>query len=180
MDCNVNAVTLVAPTRKELFSHKTHSPVFANQGIQCTDCHTFAVKTTPSDPTGAEVKKGFLAAPNGICHHCHLGKISMPVTNQCNLCHKDTKEIMPKSHSQNWLFRHGHIAEMDSDSCLQCHSPKTCTQCHTQRDTMKPSVHRPGFRVFHSIEARGNPQSCTVCHSNTSFCLQCHTKGMKQ
>ncbi|MBK9294992.1 MAG: hypothetical protein IPM57_11235 [Oligoflexia bacterium] len=175
---NANAADLAKPLNL-LFSHKAHQNAFNKTEISCTKCHNFSVKPKGSDPLAEGVPSGLLKVSRKVCHECHMGKISLPRPNQCTLCHKNVEKLMPESHKKNWAKRHGHIAQLNSDACKDCHTDKTCTQCHTQRDTLKPNVHRPNFRLTHSIEARANPQSCVVCHANTSSCTQCHTRGLR-
>lgn len=169
---------LVKPLN-QLFTHKAHQKAFKKTEVSCTNCHSFATKPEGNDPLSEGVPKGLIKADRKVCHECHMGKISLPRPNQCTLCHKNVNKLMPDSHKQNWKYRHGKIAQSNSEACKDCHNDKTCTQCHTQRDTLKPAVHRPNFRLTHSIEARANPQSCVTCHANTSSCTQCHTRGLR-
>lgn len=187
----ITAETVAAPNYKpshppqfvqkwpELFNHKKHLEKFKQMGVSCTECHTFSVKANTSDPLLPGVSKGYLIPDKKICHDCHLGKINIPRSNECVLCHTNTHDLMPESHKLNWKSRHGTFAEMDRDSCRECHSDKNCTQCHVQRDTSKPQVHRPNFRISHSIEARMNPQKCVTCHTTVNSCVMCHTRGIK-
>ena len=171
-------VDLIKPLHL-LFSHKAHENLFEKTDTSCTTCHTFSIKAVSGDPLDPGVPSGLLKVKKNVCHECHMGKVSVPRPNQCTLCHSHVEKLIPDSHKLNWKSRHGTFAQADPDSCKECHGVRSCTQCHTQRDNLKPAVHRPNFRLTHSIEARANPQSCVVCHSNTSYCLQCHTKGMK-
>lgn len=171
-------VQFVKPWPK-IFDHSKHSEKFKSMNISCSECHTFSVKSAASDPLSPGVPKGFLKPDRKICHDCHLGKVNLPRSNECTLCHTNTHDIMPDSHNLNWKKRHGTFAQMDRDSCRECHSEKTCSQCHSQRDISKPQVHRPNFRISHSIEARANPQKCVTCHTTINTCVQCHTKGVK-
>lgn len=168
-----------AKPMKDLFSHRIHSEGFKKVGISCVDCHNFAVKAVDADPLGPGVEKGLIAPNRKTCHQCHLGTVTLARPNQCVLCHRNTEQIKPSSHKQNWRFRHGKFAQADMDSCKECHTDRSCTACHTQRDSLKPMVHRPNFRLTHSIEARANPASCVVCHSTTTSCVQCHTSGVQ-
>lgn len=163
----------------QLFNHKNHRTVFSKNGVACTDCHTFSIKSQSFDPLSPNVGGGNLKPNRKTCHECHLDKVDMPRPNQCTLCHLNVQKLAPENHKLSWKQRHGRFAQIDSDSCKQCHTDtQTCTQCHTQRNTLKPSVHRPNFRMMHSIEARSNPASCVTCHSTTSTCLQCHKGGL--
>lgn len=167
---------LVTPL-KELFHHKAHQESFAKNGVSCTDCHTFSVKTQTSDPLAAKVPAGLLRPDRMVCHQCHLQAVKTAAQNQCALCHGQKGGVMPESHHLNWKLRHGRMAQQNPESCAECHKEAGCGDCHTQRDTLKPSVHRPNFRYTHSIEARAKPQSCTACHSTSTMCINCHSQG---
>ncbi|HPI40017.1 MAG TPA: cytochrome c3 family protein [Pseudobdellovibrionaceae bacterium] len=164
---------------KDLFSHKNHLESFKKTGISCTNCHSFSLKSNPSDPLAPGVPKGLIKPSPKICHECHHGKVQLPRPSQCTLCHISPKLLEPKNHKMNWSKRHGLFAQSDSDSCLQCHSQNNCTECHQQKNKLKPKVHKANFRSFHSIEARSNPQSCVACHSTSNTCTNCHTRGFK-
>ena len=43
----------------EIFDHKKHMTRFREMNVSCTECHTFSVKTTSSDPLNEGVKKDF-------------------------------------------------------------------------------------------------------------------------
>lgn len=159
---------------KTLFSHQKHMKKFDELGLTCADCHTFLIKSEKKGPLGRPVKEHFALGPSGICHQCHLGKLSFPRPNQCTLCHSNSQILKPKNHLISWKERHGKIAQMDRDACAKCHTPQTCDRCHTKLDTMNPNVHRANFRLNHSVEARMNPQSCITCHREGSFCYDCH------
>lgn len=169
--------TFVKPI-PDLFVHKSHLEAFRQSGIACADCHSFSIKTNTSDPTSSGVGEGYLRVDRSVCHQCHLGKVNVPRSNQCILCHRDPQFLAPASHHRNWRQRHGQQALQDPDSCLACHNQKTCSECHSQRNPSKPIVHRANFRLTHSIEARANPQSCATCHASLNTCIQCHTKGL--
>ncbi|OFZ22529.1 MAG: hypothetical protein A2X94_02700 [Bdellovibrionales bacterium GWB1_55_8] len=169
---------LVKP-RDKLFSHKSHLKPFESLGVSCTDCHTFSIKPEETGPMGRQVKEKLLKPAQGICHSCHLGKITIARRQQCTLCHADTGALQPESHFQNWKTRHGKLSQQDSDSCSACHVPRDCTSCHNKQNRLDPQVHRPNFRVSHSIDARAEPQSCTQCHRRASFCMDCHTGRRK-
>lgn len=165
---------LVKP-RKQLFDHAKHSKHFDSMAIQCTDCHNFAIKPEISGPTSKPVKEAPLKPGPGICHQCHLGKVSVPLRKNCLLCHADLSVIKPQDHFNSWKLRHGKISQMDKDVCTACHSPQDCSSCHAKQNTLNPMVHRPNFRMSHSIQARSEPSACTTCHKSPAFCLDCHT-----
>jgi len=168
---------LVKPM-KELFNHRSHVSSFKKSGVSCVDCHSFSVKAVGKDPLGEPVKSGFIAASPSRCHACHMNKINLPAPNQCVMCHRDVVKLQPEDHFHSWMNRHGRIAQMDSNRCVQCHSKSSCSECHTQKNLNKPAVHLANFRLFHSIEARANPQSCVACHSSAqNSCVRCHSTG---
>jgi hypothetical protein len=169
---------LVQPL-KTLFNHKAHTGGFQKLGIRCTDCHTFAVKPRESGPVGSQVPAGFLKPSRQICHQCHLGHVAVARPNQCLLCHLNTDAIKPEDHLLGWRIRHGRMAQMDRQSCAECHTTSSCNQCHAKVDVLNPQVHAPNYRLMHSIHARANPQSCVQCHKSVSFCKDCHSGASK-
>lgn len=166
---------LVAPL-KTLFSHERHLDAFKRMDRACTSCHSFSIQSQEKGPTAEPVPSGLLKAPVKSCHECHVEKIALARPNQCVICHGSTKKIQPKDHEMAWKERHGRMAQLDSEGCRKCHTPVSCDRCHAQRDSMNPNVHPGNFRLFHSIQARGNPASCLTCHRSQQFCLDCHTK----
>lgn len=164
---------LVSPLKK-LFSHQKHEKTFHEMKVSCVDCHTFSVKSKRKGPLGKGVQGKLLTPPKQICHQCHREKIEVPRPNQCSLCHAHQKQLQPESHYVNWTKRHGHHAQLDSQSCASCHKKSSCTECHIHRDHLNKKVHRGNFKMFHSVQARSNPRSCTMCHRATSFCIDCH------
>ena len=162
---------------RELFVHSKHKEAFGKLGVRCTDCHTFAIKPKESGPVGPAVPSQFLQPPARICHQCHLGKVALARPNQCILCHANTQSLMPEDHLLSWRIRHGKMAQLDRQSCNQCHTTSSCSTCHLKNDTMNPVVHPPNFRLTHSIRVRADPQSCIMCHKSASFCKDCHTGG---
>lgn len=166
---------IVARPLRSLFSHRKHEEAFRKNSASCTDCHDFSVKPVDGGPLAHAVQSGFLSAPKGVCHQCHLGRVSLPAPNQCMLCHENTRSLMPADHHLNWRERHGKFAQLDRDSCRSCHTPETCSRCHSNQDPLRPVVHPGNFRRFHSIEARAKPQSCIECHRSQAFCVDCHS-----
>ncbi len=177
----VQAVSTPLVNLGTVFSHKDHRNAFEKMKVQCTDCHSFAVKPdstkTLTGPLAPPVESGYLNPPKMICHRCHIDRVTQPRPNPCLLCHTDMEKIKPADHRLSWIKRHGSFAQMDRDTCSQCHSPSTCSKCHLQKDSMKPVVHPPNFRLTHSVVARSNPQSCTTCHRSQTFCRDCHKGG---
>lgn len=164
---------------KTLFDHKKHRNPFNKSSTSCTDCHTFSVKAPSSDPLAAKVPSGYLQPNKKVCHECHLAKVSLARVNQCSLCHAQPEKLIPENHKLAWKKRHGHVAQMEPESCHACHkdNQNSCNNCHTQKNTLKPIVHRANFRMTHAIEARGNPARCTTCHTSSQFCSRCHESG---
>ena len=171
---NKKKVVLLAPL-KTLFSHNKHLEHFKNLNVSCTDCHSFSIKSIIKGPLAKPVNIKALSPNKKICHECHLGQVSVPRRSQCTLCHKSVVDLKPKDHLLSWNKRHGIKAQMDSDSCRQCHMQNECSTCHLQRDNMSPKVHKGNFKYVHSIVARANPQKCIKCHQSKSFCNDCHT-----
>lgn len=169
-----NTKALLNQPLKTLFSHPKHSSTFKQFGVQCTDCHRFSVKPEEAGVLSEPVPSGYLESSKQVCHQCHIAKLTLPAANQCTLCHRQTEELKPEDHKLSWTKRHGKMAQMNRDSCVQCHSPTSCDQCHSRRDTLNASVHPGNFKMFHSIQARARPQSCMECHKSSSFCISCH------
>jgi len=157
-----------------LFSHKKHAESFSDMKISCKDCHNFSIKPTEKGPLGALIEDPAIKPARQLCHQCHQGKVMVPTPNRCTLCHLPSKDLKPDDHFISWKNRHGQMAQMDSDSCKNCHSKNDCSDCHLQRNGHSVRVHRGGFRFTHSMEARLNPNKCTTCHQSTGFCLDCH------
>lgn len=164
---------LVKP-RKDLFNHAKHLKHFEKLQVNCWDCHTFSVKPEKVGPTSG-VKEKLTLPVDGICHQCHLGKVQMPVRNQCSLCHEDKSALKPADHFNSWRARHGKMAMNDRDACAACHQTNECTTCHFKQNTVMPVVHRANFRMSHSIQARQDPESCIMCHKTANFCIDCHS-----
>ena len=161
---------------KELFSHKRHEDAFNKAQLNCTECHSFAVKSRSFDPLAANIPSGHLKVSPQVCHKCHLGKVEFPRVNQCTLCHSKPEQLKPKSHNLAWQARHGKEARIKPDSCRTCHqeNQNSCLNCHSQKNSLKPTVHRPNYRMTHSIEARSNPAKCINCHGSINTCVKCH------
>lgn len=170
--------TLVLPL-KELFSHGKHAEGFSRLNVSCTDCHDFSIRAKTPGPLSDPVRAGLLHPKRSVCHDCHNGRLTLPRPNQCLLCHAQTDALKPRDHFLSWTSRHGKMAQMDRDSCAQCHAPTGCANCHSRMDTMNPSVHKPNFRLTHSIQARAHPQTCVECHRSAPFCADCHNGGRK-
>jgi hypothetical protein len=170
--------TLTQPL-DELFSHSKHKGTFDKLNMTCTDCHKFSVHGQGTEPLSEPIRGGYLRPYKQVCHQCHLGNVSFPRPNQCQLCHSNVETLRPDNHYQNWIDRHGRLAQMDRDSCAQCHTSQSCAECHIKRNSIMPIVHPPNWRMLHSIEARGNPQKCTLCHQDAGFCVVCHS-GKRQ
>jgi len=164
---------------KNLFSHSKHKSSFDKLGVSCQDCHLFSVKPTEKSPHGPNVTKNYVAPWKDTCHRCHLENISVPIPNQCELCHSDARKLAPRDHLLDWRQRHGRPAGFNEDSCRKCHKRNECSDCHLRHDNLKRRVHRGNFRLTHSLEARRRPQSCIVCHQSKQFCSDCHSRRRK-
>lgn len=167
---------------KQLFNHKKHTSAFSQTKLNCTDCHSFSVKSPGFDPLSINVGSGYLMPNRKVCHECHLGKVQVARVNQCSLCHLYPEKLAPESHKLSWPKRHGQFAQMDSNSCTACHkdNQNSCNNCHSQRNTVNSVVHRANFRLTHSIEARANPARCLACHTVANRCTDCHIKGISR
>jgi nitrate/TMAO reductase-like tetraheme cytochrome c subunit len=168
-----SAIEMKLPIR-DLFSHPKHESVFTKNSIQCTDCHNFAIRHVESGPLAPSVPFGHLKAPKNTCHQCHMGPSRFVKPTECALCHANLESIQPKDHATAWKIRHGKIAQMNRESCTQCHTTSSCKNCHMLQDRQNPNVHPGNFRLFHSIQARLKPQTCVECHKARSFCIGCH------
>jgi len=162
-----------------LFSHQKHRDALVSSKIRCVDCHSFSIKSVGKGPLSPQVREKHLRARPQVCHQCHLGKVAMPISNQCNLCHNRLENLRPKDHRGHWIKGHGMKATHNADSCLQCHNKSGCSECHFKRDNMQAKVHRGNFRFTHSMQAGANPASCVQCHQSPRFCIDCH-KGTRK
>lgn len=179
IDAHATQDATLSQPLKSLFRHSKHEEAFKKLGVSCVDCHTFSIKQKEAGPITDVKPDGYIQAPRGVCHQCHLGNVQLPRPNQCLLCHAQTDTIKPKDHFLGWRERHGKMAQMNRESCTQCHTDSSCSKCHLKTDRMNPQVHRPNFRITHSIHARANPQSCIECHKSPAFCRDCHYGGKR-
>ena len=89
--------SMIMPTLSQpldrLFSHPKHKKTFEKMGMTCTTCHNFSVHGKESGPLSPPVQGGYLTPVKQICHQCHLGKVSFPRSNQCQLCHTNVENL---------------------------------------------------------------------------------------
>jgi hypothetical protein len=180
------------------FSHAKHTTPWAEQSIQCTDCHRYTRKSGgetlvmisdskwQSKPEDIKMRDGNDSLSNNRmkslkeqCHPCHVeaqGKnLTTPFSRSCYLCHKPTdRSFIPASHRANWKFTHQLAASFRSSECYLCHEVRECSDCHLMRTPKFGRNHPEGYQFFHSIDARFNASTCDSCHE-PSYCVRCHS-----
>lgn len=160
------------------FSHDRHVPTVKGQ---CVPCHAAAGdKSQPS-----------LRPPMAQCFSCHAHENQWK-TRDCDGCHTDLPKeaARPASHvvhEGDFVREHGVRAAAGRDLCATCHGEPFCAACHGVTVAALPwkfafdrpamtGLHRAGFRLRHSEEARSNPGLCTTCHAEERFCADCHAE----
>jgi len=158
------------------FEHPEH--VDATEG-NCIRCH-FEVGST----------NGPLRPGMPTCFSCHAHENQWEATD-CDGCHEDlqTEGTLPESHmihGPDWMRSHGVQAASSPELCSSCHTERSCASCHGVTLPALPTrlrfdqperadMHRAGFALRHSLEARADPALCVTCHSESS-CRTCHAR----
>jgi hypothetical protein len=158
------------------FTHEKHLKTLAGQ---CVPCHVNAGK----------VEQPSMRPGMAQCFACHQHKDQWS-TRECDACHHDlpSEHLKPASHvvhDGDFVREHGVRAASACDLCATCHAEPFCAQCHgltvaalpwrlTFDEPKLSGLHRAGFRLRHSEEARANPGLCTTCHGDGRFCTDCH------
>ena len=165
--------------RKHLrFAHDRHVPKL---GGQCVPCHAAAGASDQST----------MRPPMAQCLGCHTHKDQWK-TRECDGCHVDlpSELVRPSSHvfhEGDFVREHGVRAASSRDLCATCHGEGFCASCHGVTVAVLPwklsverpsltGLHRAGFSMRHSDEARANPGLCATCHDGERFCLDCHQR----
>src|SRR5207245_556706 len=113
---------------------------------------------------------------------CHDSKAA---PTACITCHLDIQRVKPRTHTAEWLTRHGAYAKTDPVGCTSCHkaapmlllaSLKTetkqtaftqlvgsqfCSNCHSRQNP-----HPTGFQRTHGQIALANSAKCATCHTD--------------
>ena len=144
-----------------LFSHTSHMQYTED----CITCHR--------DVYG-ELKDIKNVPPMSLCSECHNNH---QANRSCIVCHEDVNDIKPKDHTTRWVYRNGHgvQARFLDDKCSECHEERECNQCHRGQSSF--SVHRPGYKHAHSMDARQRVSNCGYCHDTELSCARCHTRN---
>ncbi len=156
------------------FAHNKH--VDRMRG-NCVRCH---VGVAEDDHT--------LLPKMATCLSCHEHNNAF-ANRDCGNCHEDLPEFVlrPRSHvphAPNFVKTHGPFAATAPSLCSSCHRDTFCTSCHgatvpalsSRLDFDRPTLsglHRAGFKLRHSLEAKSQPGLCVGCHSQSS-CQTCH------
>jgi predicted CXXCH cytochrome family protein len=143
-----------------LFSHTKH----LENTEECITCH--------KDIYGP-VKKIKTPPPMSDCMKCHNNH---KASGDCKICHEDTRKLKPRSHSPRWVYRNGHgnRARYNQKQCDECHADRECNLCHRGQSSF--SVHRPGYKLSHGMDARQRIVNCGYCHDLENNCVQCHIR----
>lgn len=137
----------------QLFPHATH----VEGGMSCADCHGKATQ----EPVLPEKPQ---------CRGCHA---TVSGYEDCRVCHARDEELVPASHTPEWISFHGIDAGWDQGACETCHTQTDCQDCHAG-DNVRPRSHPLGYVFNHALEARANEILCITCHEDQSYCTSCH------
>jgi hypothetical protein len=152
-------------TREAVFSHEMH----IQKAVACTLCHRLS-----GDDVDARMQLPRMA----LCVSCHE---ESGETEECGACHTKlgSPELIPRSHTRQWVFAHGEDAKLDEDYCVNCHQQAFCQECH-QGDNIRPKPHRRNWVYTHSIASRKGTMECDECHdpASESRCVSCHKSPM--
>ena len=163
------------------FDHVKHDKI----ETKCTLCHVGVGHSDKVDP------KQVMAA----CQSCHTKSLlenkqaKVPKSNECNSCHTDVQEIIPKNHQpkEKWALAHGTAALKNIKDCNHCHqlnlvqggaklpageanaalnvsanvksNQNFCLDCHK---VVIP--HQQNYLQVHAEEYKANPEVCNKCH----------------
>jgi hypothetical protein len=147
------------------FSHEKH----LGAKLECSSCHSgIENRTAAGIPTD-------LPKMND-CMNCHSSK---SVSNDCQTCHNADENLMPASHTPNFVHTHSDLAksgakEMSMDmNCSTCHSDNFCQECH-EGENLDNTTHPMNFAFTHALQAEGKEKECSSCHTDRQFCNSCH------
>lgn len=77
--------------------------------------------------------------------------------------------VIPDSHTSQWLSLHGREAVADVGPCRKCHTKVTCSTCH-----LAEWPHPMAWQEVHGATALASQfRGCSLCHPQ-EFCLPCH------
>jgi len=151
----------LVPTKKEIyFSHKLH----LKEKTECIGCHKELDKVALS----SESKNVF--PPMEQCSNCHNSKIA---PNNCDACHKNLTNLIPKNHLQS-NFLNEHKVKFDYDNsnnnCMMCHSDNFCQVCHTAVKYTGENTPNNFYVPYYTKENatridRGNLQKLSTVHT---------------
>lgn len=194
--CHVNPENIeprAVPVRELIFSHKKHVDMAS---VECKTCHVDV-------DSSANVSTMHLPGM-ATCNTCHNVR---QATNQCEACHTNFAQLLPKDHLRSDFRRfHGETTRLGAMdvSCENCHRQTFCQECHqttglkdftgTGRDlqtdprprtspkddprqTVLQRVHDLNYRFTHGVDARARQSECASCHNQQEFCSQCHQAG---
>jgi hypothetical protein len=146
----------------------------------CGFCH----KVKDLDDIGKEKRSFQDLSPEVFVH-------TLDLTNRCTECHSELfvpelervperihprlseldPGVVPDSHRQNWMKRHGALSEEGIETCKVCHQDESCKGCH---QITAPRSHNNLWRLkTHGLQASWNRQRCQACHEQ-DFCTSCH------
>ncbi len=129
------------------FSHMDHS----SKRFDCAICHP------------------------GVAQLQTLDDFPLPDTDACGECHMREK-IKSSNHTFDWEHTHGPQAELNSQSCYQCHEELLdCNTCH-EGDNLHTALspHPLTYLYSHGPDARMESRRCEGCHQDKIYCTECH------
>ncbi len=151
------------------YEHELHQAEIKRLGLGCVSCHKF----------GGPIEDELAPSPDlAVCHGCHRNAVPgvSNAPSECATCHPVRDELLPPSHSPDWLTAHAVPARSPRARCGDCHERSICVDCHASRGALARNPHPPTFRSVHGVEARLDPASCDGCHMGDS-CTTCHLEG---
>jgi hypothetical protein len=150
------------------FSHQFH----LSKGLECESCHAVVAMKTMAEP--------YILPTMVECINCHESKFA---SLECATCHLPTDQLLPASHTPDFIHNHSDLARANETmaatdfSCMTCHKQSFCQDCH-EGDNLDRLTHPLNFEFTHALAAQGKERECAVCHTQRSFCIDCHRDNL--
>ncbi len=192
--CHVNPEAIesrTVPFRELIFSHQQH---LGMTNVDCKTCQTDVDSSADASTLHLPVM--------ATCNSCHNDR---KATNQCEACHTNFAQLLPKDHLRSDFRRfHGETTRLGAMDvgCENCHRETFCQECHqttglkafggrdlmadprpktspkdSPKETVPMRVHDLNYRYTHGVDARSRQSECASCHDTQEFCSQCHQNG---
>lgn len=168
----------------------------------CSGCHV------PQGAQRMDVKRAVVSG----CMQCHAPNEEHYVGAPCKTCHIPIWQAkafsvteletfpIPSDHADDFLLKHGALAQKNVERCSVCHARQLCSSCHVNAPSVPqiqalqpdprvaeiaaglkitypvPSSHQKrGWLEKHGGTARAGTATCAVCHTRDS-CETCHVE----